>query len=163
MYRQSGMVAPLLVSAVNGVVRAHEKTTGKKAWQVSLTELPYRSIVRLVVDGEHVIGFGAQSRAKNGIFGGNEIHGVLFMLDYASGRIGWTSRVEGPIFSPTLLVDAPHVFLANGGILSAFDLEDGRIVWQDTDVGEVWTSRGSPFTHPVALATPASNAQGDGY
>ena len=85
------------------------------------------------------------------------------MLDYDTGRMNWSVRVPGPIFSPTLLVESPHVFVANGTTLSAFAFEDGRVLWTDNAVGEVWTSRGTQFTHPVALATPAGSAQGDGF
>lgn len=163
MYRQSPTTSHLLLSAVSGVVRAHEKATGKRAWEVSINDLPYRAMVRLVVEGEHVVGFGAQSRAKPGLFSGNEVHGVLFMLEYATGGMLWSTRVPGPIFSPTLLVEWPHVFLANGTVLSAFAAEDGRLLWRDAAVGEVWTSRGSQFAHPVALATPSGSAQGDAF
>ena len=163
MYRQSPTTSHLLLSAVSGVIRAHEKATGKRAWEVSISELPYHSMVRLVVDGPYVVGFGAQNRPKPGFFAGNEVHGSLFMLDYETGRVNWSVRVPGPIFSPTLLVEAPHIFVANGTMLSAFAFEDGRVLWSDNAVGEVWTSRGTQFTHPVALATPAGSAQGGGF
>ena len=162
MYRQSPVTSHLLLSAVSGVIRAHEKATGRRAWEVSINDLPYRAMVRLVVNGDLVVGFGAQSRAKPGLFASSEVHGVLFMLEYLTGRMIWSTRVPGPIFSPTLLVESPHVFLANGTVLYAFSAEDGRVLWSDTSVGDVWTSRGTQFTHPVALATPAGSAQGDG-
>lgn len=163
MYRRSATTSHLLVSAVNGTIRAHEKTTGRRAWDISITDLPHRSVVRLVIAGDHVIGFGMQSRAKGGFFAGNEVHGVLFVLDYATGRASWTARVPGPIFSPTLLVDAPYVFLANGATVSAYSLDDGHLLWSDGEIGEVWTSRGVPFANPIALATPETSSQGDGF
>lgn len=162
MYRQPQMGSPLVVSAVNGMVRAHEKATGRKAWEIAISQLPVRSVVRLAIEGDRVVGFGSQSVGTDGLFEANASYGVLFMLDYASGRLGWSTRLEGENYSPTLLVEAPHVFLARGAMLFAFDLEGGRLLWHDTDVTSAQLERHAG-RHPVALATPARSVQGDGF
>lgn len=161
MYRQPQLDAPLIVIATNGTVRALEKATGRKAWELVITGLAQRSVVRLVVEGSSVVGFGLRTVPKDGVFESNEYFGVLFAIDYATGRLRWSVRIDDRRFlSPTLLVESPHVFLANEAVLYAYVLEDGRPLWQDIDEGTIMLEHEAGVS-PVALATPGRNAQGD--
>lgn len=161
MYRQPQVDAPLIVIATNGTVRAHEKATGRRAWELVITGLAQRSVVRLAVEGSCVVGFGLRTVPKYGMFESNEYFGVLFAIDYATGRLRWNVRIDDRHFlSPTLLVEAPYVFLANEAVLYAYDLEDGRPLWQDIDEGTV-ALESYPGPSAIALATPGRNAQGD--
>lgn len=161
MYRQPQVDAPLIVIAANGKVRAHEKATGRKAWELVITGLAQRSVVRLVVEGSCVVGFGLRVVPKYGVFETDECFGVLFVIDYATGRLRWNVRIDDRQFlSPTLLVEAPYVFLANEAVLYAYNLEDGRPLWQDTDPSTV-ALEAYAGASAVALATPGRNAQGD--
>lgn len=161
MYRQPPVDAPLIVIATNGKVRAHEKATGRKAWELAIDGLAQRSVVRVVVEGSRVVGFGLRTIPKYGMFESNEYFGVLFMIDYATGRLQWNVRIDDRQFlSPTLLVEAPYVFLANEAVLYAYDLEDGRPLWQDTDPNTD-ALKAYVGASAVALATPGRNAQGD--
>ena len=161
MYREAPGPSHLLVSAVNGHVIAHDKASGRRVWEVRLTELPWRCIARIVIVHGLVIGFSTASRDV-GIWSTDQ-HGVLFAIDYATGVLQWSVDVAGPIFSPTLFVEAPLVFVANGAALHAFSFDGGRHLWTDGAVGEVFSFRSTPQAHGIALASPDGSAPADGF
>ena len=135
VYRETPQESPLVVAAFNGHVFALGRNDGKVAWAYELGA----STTRVVVQGERVFVLGS----------------ILACLDYATGRPLWQAAVPSAVTRGSLLVDEDRVFVADSGVVAAFDSHHGRMLWHEPFKGQ---GQGV-----VALAVRDASVQGDVY
>jgi len=109
-----------------GDLHALDRATGERRWRV---ELAGGNWAPAVADGTLYVG---------------DFSGTVAAVDCESGRIRWSTTVDGrPILTPTVVDGTLYVGVQEQGI-SAFDAESGAERWS-TDLGE----RGAWLSGPV--------------
>lgn len=154
--------SPFVLTAVDGTVTAHVRTTGAIAWAFRVPDgtTDNRVYTRLHADERHVVLVAARMNDK-GLFASADGTAHVCCLAYETGLLLWQQQVKGGVnmghFTATLLIEGGQVFLVHCDKLSAYALETGRLLWQ-VKVDRAF-DRSQPV--PVALAVAGLAEQGD--
>lgn len=143
----------VIAASRNGDVYAFDKATGKKLWDIDLSDQTYfegKRSARLS---------GGLTAAAGMIFVGSE-NGQLVSLEASTGKVLWHTDVGGEILaSPT--VDSGKVLVTTGaGELVALNLENGSKVWNVEAEQPALTLRGT--SSPVVAAGGVLYGRADG-
>lgn len=126
----------LVVAAGDTYVQAHEILTGRKVWEIRLSESGPATV--FVGAGRVFVGVGA----------------TLFCIDLESGQGLWKVPLYGGVGGmhsrPTLLVEGERVLVCANRALQCFAL-DGQELWREY----------FPRDDPPSLATEANRSQYD--
>lgn len=162
MYRNAPSPSPLLVTAADGIVVAHDRSSGQRVWrfEVEGRKENLAKVTRCLVEQERVLALACRMRAT-GFMGSADSFAVLVCLDYASGRLVWRQEVGVGLnvgfYTSTMLVDSGQVFVSHGAALVAFSLETGAVLWKQPVEG----AGEGPRTIGVTLALQGVAVQGD--
>ncbi|WP_057832507.1 outer membrane protein assembly factor BamB [Colwellia sp. TT2012] len=110
-----------------GDVIAFDKDSGKKAWQVDLSDLNnersfWDSRVSALVAGGPTAGL-------NKIFLGTE-NGEVFALDAETGELVWQAKIRGEVLTPPALDSGILVVNSASGLIKAFNANTGEELWK---------------------------------
>ncbi|AKT43591.1 PQQ-binding-like beta-propeller repeat protein [Chondromyces crocatus] len=160
MYREPPAQSPLVITALNGVLVAHDRMTGRPAWRFEATRTSaHTSPTLCIVEGPRVV--SVSCKLPHTKWKSPNAASEINCLDYLTGRLLWTRDVTTHeninVYSATLLVEGGQVLLTHGDRLFACALEDGALLWEQPLQG------GMGEGHPKlsALAVPGRAAQAD--
>lgn len=110
-----------------GDVIAFDQATGKKLWQIDLSDINnerrfWDSRVSALVAGGPIAGMSK-------VFLGTE-NGKIFALEAETGELVWQGDVKGEIITPPAIDDGILVVNSASGILKAFNADTGEELWQ---------------------------------
>ncbi len=122
-----------------GTVIAVDVKTGKKVWQIDLSEINnersfWDKRVPALIAGGPIAGM-------NKVFLGSE-NGKVFALDAQTGELLWQRNVKGEIIAPPAVDSGILVVNSASGIMSAFNAENGDELWSVQQEVPALTLRG---------------------
>ncbi|MBJ6764498.1 PQQ-binding-like beta-propeller repeat protein [Myxococcaceae bacterium JPH2] len=125
--------SPLLITAFNGLVVAHDRTDGTRQWTFTVPSQsvpgvrPRPTLAEVHDDGVFVLAGASEGSWKKRAFV------EVYALDASSGRLRWAQRVEGsptPVFAGgAMLVEGGQVIVAYNDVLVAFAAASGEVQW----------------------------------
>ncbi|AKT39606.1 uncharacterized protein CMC5_037550 [Chondromyces crocatus] len=157
MYRDPPSDAPLVLTAINGVVVAYDRLSGRQVWRFQATLQGVEHAPTLcVVEGQRVVSVSAKE-VRTAMLSWTAAAEVN-CLDYLTGGRLWTCDAVGEkgigLYTATLLVSGGQVLVTQGTQLFAFSLLNGTLQWQQPLRG----LDGSDVVRPVSLALPGHTA-----
>jgi outer membrane protein assembly factor BamB len=110
-----------------GDVFAFDTVTGKKVWQVDLSDINnersfWDNRVSALVAGGPIAGL-------NKIFIGSE-SGKVFALDAQTGALVWQANIKGEVITPPAIDSGILVVNSASGIMIAFNADTGEVLWE---------------------------------
>ena len=110
-----------------GDVVAFDVATGKKVWQVDLSEQDnqssfWSSRAPALIAGGPIAG-------SNKVFLGSE-SGKVFALNAQTGELVWQANIKGEVISPPAIDSGILVVNSASGIMMGFDADTGDVLWE---------------------------------
>jgi len=147
----------LFSASRDGDVIAFDQATGKKAWQVDLSNInDERGFFDLRKSAQLA---GGLTTGLNKVFIGSE-NGEIFALDANTGELVWQSRVKGEIINKPAVDSGILVVNSASGILKAFDATSGEEIWKIEQDVPALTLRG--MSEPVIASGGVLVGQANG-
>ena len=115
----------IFASDREGTVAAFDLTTGDLIWEVEVEDQGSIFTLRSGVNAQLS---GGVSAGYEKIAIGSE-SGMLYLLDEATGDLVWKIQADGELLSKPLLANNKVIVAMGNGKITAFDIEDGKELW----------------------------------